>query len=104
VDRFEITVDSKPGQRLPYARLTGKGLAWAGGISLGMDEEQLLKLLKQKSWTPAKLADGWLVKAQGHSPLGSSPLNPFKQWEARFTMNGKTLVGISLYAMMKTAK
>jgi len=116
VGRFEITVDSKPGHhvditvdpqpghRVPYARLTRNELAWAGGISLGMDEDNLLKLLKQKSWTPAKLADGWLVKAQGHSPLTSNPLYPFNQWEARFTMKGRSLVGISLDATRKETK
>jgi hypothetical protein len=104
VDRFDITVDPKPGRHVPYARWTRKELAWAGGISLGMDEDNLLKLLKQKSWTPVKLADGWLVEAQGHSPLTSDPLYGFNHWEARFTMKGKSLVQIRLLAGTKVTK
>jgi hypothetical protein len=109
VDRFEITADRKPGdylpditvdpspgQHVPYARLTRYELAWAGGISLGIDEDKLLNLLKQKSWTPVKLADGWRVEARGHSPLTSNPLYPYHQWWATFTMKGNSLVKIRL--------
>lgn len=112
VDRFEITADGKPGdylpdvtvdpsplQRVPNARLTRYKLALAGGISLGIDEDKLLKLLKQKSWTPVKLADGWRVEAQGHSPLTSNPLYPYHQWSATFTMRGNSLVKIQLDVM-----
>ena len=112
VDRFEITgdrksgdylpditVDPAPGQQVPFGRLTGHELAWAGGISLGIGEDKLLKLLKQKSWTPVKLAAGWRVEAQGHSALTSNPLYPYHKWSATFTMKGNSLVGISLDAM-----
>jgi hypothetical protein len=36
VDRFDITVDPKPGRHVPYARWTRKELVWAGGISLAL--------------------------------------------------------------------
>jgi hypothetical protein len=114
VDRFDITMDPKlshhlpditvdpsPGHPVPYARLTQKKLAWAGRISLGMDENNLVKLLKQKSWTPVKLADGWRVEAQGHSPLTSSPLYPFNKWGTTFAIKGKSLVKISVDAGTK---
>ena len=102
--QVDITVDPQPGHRVPYARLNRNGLVWAGGISLGMDEDNLLKLLKRKSWTPAKLADGWLVKAPGHSPLTSDPLDPYNQWEAKFTIKGKSLAVINLNAGVKVTK
>jgi hypothetical protein len=105
VHSLDITVDPGwSGQDLPYTRLTRNGLAWDGRISLGIDEANLLKLLKQNSWTPVKLADGWLVEAQGHSPLTSDPLYPFNQWAVRFTMKGNSLVGISLDAAVKATK
>ncbi|PWU18775.1 MAG: hypothetical protein C5B50_08230 [Verrucomicrobia bacterium] len=97
----DITVDPSPGQRVPYARLTQHALAWAGGISLGIDEDTLLKLLKQKSWTPVKIADGWRIEAQGLSPLTSNPLYPYQQWCATFTMKENSLVGISFDVVQK---
>jgi hypothetical protein len=104
VDSLNITVDPRSGQDVPYAHLARNELACAGSISLGLDEDSLLKVLKQKSWTPVKLADGWLVTAQGHSPLTSDPLYPFNRWEARFTMKGKSVVRIHLDATWKATK
>jgi hypothetical protein len=101
VDEFDIKVDANPGDQVPAARLSRDQLAWAGGISLGMDEEHLLKVLRQNSWTPVKVDGGWRVEAQGHSPLTSDPLDPFNHWEVRFTMKGKVLTGISLDASVK---
>ena len=103
VDRLTITVDPHAGQDLPYARLSSNELAYAGGISLDLDEDHLLELLKQNSWTPTKVADGWLVEAHGHSPLTSS-IYPFNRWEVTFTMKGKSLVGITLAAREKETK
>jgi hypothetical protein len=97
----DITVDPSPGRRVPYARLTQRELAWAGGISLGIDEDKLLKLLKHKSWTPVKLPDGWRIEARGQSRLTSDLLYPYQQWWVTFTIKGNSLVAISLDAMQK---
>ena len=97
----DITADPSPGQPVPYARLTQNALAWAGGISLGIDEDTLLKLLKRKSWTPVKLADGWRIEARGLSPLTSNPLCPYQRWWATFTMKENSLVAISFDAVQK---
>jgi len=98
VDRFGISVDPKPGRGVPYARLAKSDLAWLGKISLGMDEDRLLEILTQNSCVATKVNDGWLVTARGWSPLTSVPLNPFQEWEARFGIKGKLLIGIWLDA------
>jgi hypothetical protein len=104
VDCFDITMDPGPSEKMPYARSTRDKLVWAGGNSLGLNEDNLLKFLEQNSWTPVKLEDGWLVTAEGYSPLTSDPLYPFNRWEVRFTMKEKSLVGISLLARVQKAK
>lgn len=96
VDSLGIEVDPKPRHDLPYTRLTKNDLTLAGGISLGMDEGDLLKFLKHKSWTVSRIADGWQAEARGYSPLVGD--NFFNHWTARFTIKGKSLVRISLDA------
>jgi hypothetical protein len=101
LDSFDITVDPKLDRGVPYARLAKNDIAWVGKISLGMDEEKLLKLVKSNSWRATQDADGWLVEAKGYSPLTSVPIWPFQEWTARFEIKEKSLTGMWLDARQR---
>ena len=51
VDTFSIAGDGKSGQDVPYARLAKNKFACLGEITLGMDEDELLRIAKRNSWT-----------------------------------------------------
>jgi len=101
LDNFDVTVDAKPGQDVPFARLTKTELGWLGRVQIGMSEEELLQFLKQNSYAATKLHEGWLVKAKGFSPVTSDTLYPFQQWTAQFTITNKSLAQLHLSAQQR---
>jgi hypothetical protein len=98
LDRFDINVAPKPGPDVPYARLNKNDFAWLGKISVGMDEDKLLEVLKEKSCEATKVADGWQVKAKGRSALTSDTLYPFQEWTVQLRIKDKSLIGMELAA------
>lgn len=102
VDTLQISLDPKSDRDVPYARLSRKDLGLKSGISLGIDQETLLKGLERNAWTASQVPDGWQVKAPGYSPLTS--IDSFHEWSASFEVKDKALVGITLDARQRNSK
>jgi hypothetical protein len=104
VDSFSITMDPNPGPGVPYTRLAGRNLAWLGSILPGMDEDKLLQILKQNTLLATKVAEGWLITANGYSPLTSVPIAPFQEWTVWLSIKNKSLVGMQFSAGQRSEK
>jgi hypothetical protein len=78
--------------RLPWVA----AIASFGEISLRMDEDGLLEILKQNACAATKFAAGWQVQAKGYSPLTSDTFYPLQEWTVRFSIKKRTLVGTQL--------
>jgi hypothetical protein len=102
VDSFDINVNPKPGPGVPYTRMSRKGFAWLGKISLGMDEARLLEILKQKACVVTKVAEGWQVNAKGYSPLTSDTFHPFQEWTVQLIIKKKALIGMQFAARQES--
>lgn len=102
VDAFSITGYDKSQKEVPYARFAKNKLAYLGGITLGMGEDELLRIAKRNSLTAIKAPDGWLIKATGYSPLTSIP-SALEEWTAQFVIKKKSITGILLGASEKSA-
>ena len=96
VDSVTLYRDRKPERSVPYARLGTNDCAWLGEISLGMKENKVLEILKQKAVPTRKIDRGWEVEANGFNAVLNQ--ESFQKWTAVLEFTNRAVNRISVDA------
>lgn len=89
VDFLSISKLDPNGNDAPFAHVSPAALAYFQRISLGMTEEKVLAVLKEKQLPMKKTQHGWEISASGFEPLTS--IKGFDTWTVQFEFKNKLL-------------
>jgi hypothetical protein len=81
-----------------HANIPRAGMLFMNVVSLGMQESEVLRMLRGKLPPPRKSEDELVWKSKGHAPMGNYKDTAYENWTATLEFDGKILVRIDIEA------